>query len=147
MKRKTYITRARIFATMLAIVTGKNATAAAAIVTGITGAVMLRYDDPYVWGAAALGIAAAHWRVPTVSRGLAISNGCIGVGLSAIGGPWFASLLAYQMPANPPPVALVAFVVAVGWGYVFKSIAPIIPKVIRSVLLSWLNVKDRRGEK
>ena len=146
MKRKLFITRARIFATLVAITTGKNATAAAAIATGLAGAVVLRYDDPWVWGAAALGIAAAHWRIPTIPRGLAISNGCIGVGLSALGGPWFASLIAIQMPSNPPPVALVAFVVAVSWGYVFKTIAPVIPKALRAAVLSWLGTRQEKDK-
>jgi hypothetical protein len=131
--------RARIIAAIAALTSGK----AIAVVAGTTAVIgMLSFDDPWLWVAAGWGIGAAHYSIPTVTRGLAILNGIAGVGISAFVSPYLVYLLAVPFEGShirPLPAYLVVFVVAWGWGWLFKQ--------ANSVFNAWRSAAEEAGAK
>lgn len=119
--------RARLVATIVGLTSGGNAIALMAVSTAAIG--MFHFDDPLSWGAAGIGIAAAHYSIQTVSRGVAILNGIAGVGISVFVSPWLAYMLAIPFEGSrykPLPAYAVIFLVAWGWGWVFRQLQPIV---------------------
>jgi hypothetical protein len=118
--------RARIIATIAVLTTGGNAIAVAAGTTAVIG--VLSFDDPWLWVAAGVGIGAAHYSIKTVERGLAILNGIAGVGISAFVSPWIVAVLKVPFEGSHyPPLSAYAvlFLVAWGWGWVFRKVEPV----------------------
>lgn len=120
-----------------------NASAAVAVVAGVTGAIVYRYDDPLLYVFAAIGVAAAHYWMPAVQWSLAIINALFGIALATSTAHYAVSFF----PGLPPPAA--ALLIAAGWMWVFKKLLPafdvilaVFTDAVAGRIKSWL---DKRG--
>jgi hypothetical protein len=105
--------------------------------TGITAAVVLRFDDPIVWGAASAGVAYGFFRTEFKDWRFAMANGIAGFNFGGFGGPWLTAEIADRLPHNPVPGYLVAFMVAAFWPQAVQFIWPLLGKVLKTLILGW----------
>ena len=121
--------------------------ALAAVVAGVTGgaaAVVLRFDDPIVWGCASSGVAYGFFQADAKSWKVAMAKGIAGFNFGGFGGPWLTAEIADHAARNPLPGYLVAFALAAFWPQLFEFTWPILVKAraaireaIKSAITAW----------
>ena len=112
--------------------------------TGATAAVVLRFDDPIVWGCASSGVAYGFFRTEAKNWKIAMANGIAGFNFGGFGGPWLTAEIANHVARNPIPGYLIAFAVAAFWPQAFEFMWPVfvkargaISQAVKSFILGW----------